>query len=583
MAGSKAPKLAVACFHRSPATPDLQIPPRSSPSPRSEKTLSSACKRSTFSLSFRAYFSRSTAKVQPRTSDVIELLRRVEDLQERESLLRTQLLEQKILKETVTIVPCLENEVDRCKQRIRILEAENWATMEEAENLRLRLAREEEEGRRKEKRVLELENEVEVLRRTVEQIGGSGRPKQTRLAGRAGVTEDRAYSPRLLPLIAGFNRCPMATKMEIEGSERKKVEEDEQKHQRCYNRSEEDLKPRSPRILRPPPKPSSTFSSSSSTESREEVSGVTVRPPPPPPPPPPMPAKRGKGAAPARVKRVPEVVELYQSIVRRGSKPDSHSSGASENGGSAASVTPNTKDMIGEIMNRSAHLLAVTSSPKIKTEVETQGEFIRELIKEVEKAEMRTIDDVVAFVEWLDEELSFLVDERAVLKHFDWPERKADALREAAFGYRDLKKLEAEAATFADDPLRPCAAALKKMQTLFEKLENAVFNLARARDGSMEIYRSLKIPWQWMLDDGIACQIKLASVKLAMKYMKRISLVLENAGSLLDEEELLLQGVRFAFRVHQFAGGFDHETMQAFKKLEVKARFLHNCSQRCRS
>jgi hypothetical protein len=35
------------------------------------------------------------------------------------------------------------------------------------------------------------------------------------------------------------------------------------------------------------------------------------------------------------------------------------------------------------------------------------------------------------------------VDERAVLKHFvAWPEQKADALREAAFGYRDLKKLE---------------------------------------------------------------------------------------------------------------------------------------------
>ncbi|KAJ0614556.1 putative protein CHUP1 [Helianthus annuus] len=36
------------------------------------------------------------------------------------------------------------------------------------------------------------------------------------------------------------------------------------------------------------------------------------------------------------------------------------------------------------------------------------------------------------------------VDERAVLKHFDWPEKKADTLREAAFAYRNLKKLEHE-------------------------------------------------------------------------------------------------------------------------------------------
>lgn len=63
------------------------------------------------------------------------------------------------------------------------------------------------------------------------------------------------------------------------------------------------------------------------------------------------------------------------------------------------------------------------------------------------------------------------VDERAVLKHFDWPERKADALREAAFGYSDLKKLESDVSLFRDDPRQPCAHALKKMQSSFEKYE----------------------------------------------------------------------------------------------------------------
>ena len=36
------------------------------------------------------------------------------------------------------------------------------------------------------------------------------------------------------------------------------------------------------------------------------------------------------------------------------------------------------------------------------------------------------------------------VDERAVLKHFDWPEAKADALREASFEYQDLARLQAD-------------------------------------------------------------------------------------------------------------------------------------------
>lgn len=46
-------------------------------------------------------------------------------------------------------------------------------------------------------------------------------------------------------------------------------------------------------------------------------------------------------------------------------------------------------------------------------------------------------------------------------------------------------------------------------------------------------------------------QIKLALVKLAMKYMKRVSAELEMVGGGSEEEELIIQGVKFAFRVHQ--------------------------------
>jgi hypothetical protein len=92
-------------------------------------------------------------------------------------------------------------------------------------------------------------------------------------------------------------------------------------------------------------------------------------------------------------------------------------------------------------------------------------------------------------------------------------------------------------------------------------------------------------------------QIKLQSVKLAMKYLRRVSSELEAIKGGPDEEELMLQGVRFAFRVHQvttplahvyaqiikyvycaqpycslqFAGGFDGDTMRAFQELKEKA------------
>lgn len=54
----------------------------------------------------------------------------------------------------------------------------------------------------------------------------------------------------------------------------------------------------------------------------------------------------------------------------------------------------------------------------MKSDVETQGEFINFLAKEVERAACTEISDVKAFVKWLEDELSYLIDERAVLKHF---------------------------------------------------------------------------------------------------------------------------------------------------------------------
>lgn len=107
---------------------------------------------------------------------------------------------------------------------------------------------------------------------------------------------------------------------------------------------------------------------------------------------------------------------------------------------------------------------------QIKSDVETQGGLINNLTREVETAAFTKISDVEAFVKWLDEELSCLVDERAVLKHFpQWPERKADALREAAFSYRDLKNLQTEVSSFKNNPKQPLTQSLKRMQTLQDR------------------------------------------------------------------------------------------------------------------
>ncbi|XP_059624458.1 protein CHUP1, chloroplastic-like [Cornus florida] len=577
-------------FQKSPSNKK----PDSSPLPPPPTATKVPQKGAVFSRSFGVYFPRATTQVQPRPQDVMELLQLVEDLRERESRLKTQLLEQKLLKESVAILPRLETEIslkdaeiERFVEKMECLEVENNRLMQEMELLHTKVFEEKSEN---EKKVKAMEAEISDMKKAL--------TERRRIA--IAESDEFSSSQRFQELIDVSVKSNLIKKLRkgAKLSDIGPIHENSNRNEAVGLNREEiveaetsesviTVKSRGPRVPKPPPRPSSPSSSSlSSTLStcssssfsshgssigavdRElaEPSCITPAPPPkaapPPPPPPPLLAK-GLKSVPSRVRRVPEVVEFYHSLMRRDSRRDS-------GGGAPDGPAPaNPRDMIGEIENRSAHLLA------IKTDVETQGDFIRFLIKEVEDAAFTDIKDVVPFVKWLDDELSYLVDERAVLKHFNWPEQKADALREAAFGYSDLTKIESEASSFHDSARQPCALALKKMQALFEKLEHGVYNLSRMRDSATKRYKVFQIPINWMLDAGYVNQMKLASVKLAMKYMRRVSSELETAGGGPEDEELIVQGVRFAFRVHQFAGGFDVETMKAFQELRDKARSCH--------
>lgn len=328
------------------------------------------------------------------------------------------------------------------------------------------------------------------------------------------------------------------------------------------------IEKRPPRVPQPPPKPSDGAPVSANSNPSNGVSCAPPQPPPPPPPEPPggsLPTplgnlSRGELAG-DKVHRAPELVEFYQTLMKLEAKKDTSLISSTTYPFDARS------NMIGEIENRSSFLLAV------KADVETQGDFVISLATEVRAASFSKIEDLVAFVNWLDEELSFLVDERAVLKHFDWPEGKTDAMREAAFEYLDLMKLEKQVSTFTDDPKLPCQTALQKMYSLLEKVEQSIYALLRTRDMAISRYKEFGIPVTWLLDTGLVGKIKLSSVQLANMYMKRVASELEILSGPKKEptrEFLILQGVHFAFRVHQFAGGFDTESMKVFEELRSR-------------
>uniref|UniRef100_M8CAF1 Protein CHUP1, chloroplastic n=1 Tax=Aegilops tauschii TaxID=37682 RepID=M8CAF1_AEGTA len=471
-------------------------------------------------VSYNTITIETGAEVQPARAppEVAGLLRAIEQLQERESRLRVELLEQKILRETVAIVPFLEaelaaksSEVERYKESAARLESENMRLCAELDAAALELF------------VILVHVDFTDGFRLVVRPGGHSKTPGARAAEAAADTSATATATAAS---ADAGTQP-EDQLRLNGSVRKR------------RRATSSAPP-------PPPAPATAASADAGTQPEDQLrlnGSVRKR-------------RRATSSAPA-----PAVhADMFAGEIGESKRDGGSGADAASGGGAAA-----TRDMIGEIENRSAHLLA------IRSDVETQGDFIRLLIKEVEGAAFVNIEAVVSFVKWLDNELSRLVDERAVLKHFEWPEQKADALREAAFGYCDLKKLEGEASSFRADPRQPCAAALKKMQALFEKLEHGVYNLARVRDGATSRYGRFQIPSEWMQDAGIVSQIKFQSVKLARKYLERVSSELEAIKVGPDEEELMLQAVRFAFRVHQFASGFDADTMRAFQELKEKA------------
>lgn len=102
---------------------------------------------------------------------------------------------------------------------------------------------------------------------------------------------------------------------------------------------------RLPRVPKPPPKPTTCLPQTPKTSKESWL--------PPPPPPPPLPSKL-KGGSIKAVQRVPEVVEFYRSLTRKEGKTDART------GTLGIPVVTNAREMIGEIENRSAYLLAVS-------------------------------------------------------------------------------------------------------------------------------------------------------------------------------------------------------------------------------
>lgn len=310
-----------------------------------------------FSRSFGVYFPRSSAQVQPRPPDVTELLHLVEELRERESRLKTELLEQKLLKESVAILPVLENEIskkdseiERSRKKIECLEVENERLRNENEFLHMELSK---QNHKYEEKIRYMQAELSDIKRVVaerqqeqeEETSSSTTPKLIDVTNNYHKSSFTAKSLRKCMtqnnVVGNFFESVTSAHVKNEAEVKKDevigVVESAERPRHSRSNSEEipetsealmAIRSRAPRVPKPPPRPSasllSSFSSSSSPLSSSvsspsygtlsdsadralaEISNIPPPPPPPPPsvklaappPPPPPPPPHSKPAAP---------------------------------------------------------------------------------------------------------------------------------------------------------------------------------------------------------------------------------------------------------------------------------------------
>ncbi|KAJ1474594.1 hypothetical protein T484DRAFT_1970253 [Baffinella frigidus] len=206
---------------------------------------------------------------------------------------------------------------------------------------------------------------------------------------------------------------------------------------------------------------------------------------------------------------------------------------------------------------------------------EVYREMIEDLAKQI--AAVRPVDmfQVQEFSGEVERRLTLLSDENMVLKGFpDFPLKRLESLREAVARRGELRKLQ--------ESLNPEGEKWITKSNMGEELQNVVerFEAAqpaiewyqRAEPDLKRAFLNHHVPF----DFSAVAATRHATVGLAAYSLRMVQTASERLHSASEEDQSkgrpqvlqLAQGtLKFAFRIHQFAGGFDAVTTQLFSSL----------------
>jgi len=225
----------------------------------------------------------------------------------------------------------------------------------------------------------------------------------------------------------------------------------------------------------------------------------------------------------------------------------------------------------------SSHELTRTSSAlgRLEREREAFGPLLRDLAEEVRDARPADPEALREFLDKIDEVLASLTEPHAILREIpEWPGAKVEAMREL----RDLQtELREMAGAMNEWPaLDPNSRALRrtaKASAVMWACDEELGKIARAMDAAARrlesITRRLESDGKRFAAHGLTFdeadveKTRHASLTLAERHMRCASLAADRAMDDGDADgvgkarELLAGAVRFAFRSHELAGGFN--------------------------
>ncbi|EKX41283.1 hypothetical protein GUITHDRAFT_142188 [Guillardia theta CCMP2712] len=328
--------------------------------------------------------------------------------------------------------------------------------------------------------------------------------------------------------------------------------------------------------------------------------------PPPPPPPPPQglsgeaskvsPAGRAATSSSSGIAKSWEVIKKYQDLTRNIERVDKPLQKVVRKKVSSSQSEANTEEGNKENESSSGSADVGNAQKGVKEELEGRSSYMKQvmsdrsifepmildLIPQIQSFAPQDLTQVEIFVAEVDRRLALLSDERMVLKGFAaWPEKKLEVLREVTGRKQELERLVASMDPEDDRWIAKSAIHEELQQAVdkFESVKPTVEWYIRSEEEIMRNYKTHSIPFDFKLVKNV----QIATVGLA-KYAMQMSLTAFGRQSRAEQmilstdlvnqgaskqilvalqgdavQNLLNSALKFSFRVHQFAGGFDAE------------------------